>query len=765
MTRILINDNWKFQKPGEDEQVLSLPHTWNALDGQDGGNDYWRGEALYRRPIRVEFAPGERVYLECEAANSIATVLVDGVEVGAHKGGYSRFRFDLTDRIKSGVEADLTLKVDNGHYEDIYPLMADFTFFGGIYRDVYLIRSGDLRFSLDDWGSDGVYVRQAAVSRERAELEVEALLAFNGGSLPEGSFLLARLADDDGNSVADARIDLGGEPGSRKLTLALENPRLWDGPADPYLYQLDLILFSTEGIADSRRVPVGLRFFSFDAQKGLILNGNPLPLRGVSRHQDRQDKGWALSRADMEEDMALIREMGATSIRLAHYQHNRYFYELCDRAGIIAWAEIPYISMTSSEDTSGANAISQMTELIKQNFNHPSILIWGVQNEITIGGKEDNVESIVESLDKLTRDLDPGRVTAQAQVGHHPDDDSMNRITDLVGYNKYYGWYYGEIAEMGQWLDEFHRNYPDIPIGLTEYGCEAVVKYHNDDPKSGDYSEEYQTIFHQEMIKTWNARPWIWGTYVWNMFDFASDFRDEGGVKGMNNKGLVSFDRSLKKDSFYVYKAHWSRDPVLHIAGRRYVNRPKGKTDIRVISNLPEVELFVDGKSAGRESVKDRMAVFNGVKLGSGEHGIMVRGILPAGIGQNGVELPAETAQIFDAVTLVGVKRQDPAYASTGGSHGMAEVANWFGNDDSPAEELQFPEGYYSIRDRVKDLLKDPQAEAVLKEHMAAMFEHSAFAMIKGFSIERIAGLAPDQFSAGYLSKINQDLTKIPKAG
>jgi beta-galactosidase len=761
LRRILINDNWKFAKPGDEPAAVRLPHTWNALDGQDGGNDYWRGEGRYVRSISADFTPGQRVYLECEAANSIARVLVDGEEIGIHKGGYSTFRFDITDRLSSGTAAELEIRVDNAHYEDVYPLMADFTFFGGLYRDVYLIIAGELRFDLDDDGSEGVYVSQKSVREERAELEIEARICSAGPAAARGT-LHAVLFDADRNPVAAASAAAAAD--SVKLGLSVDAPHLWNGVNDPYLYELEVSLLSSGEIVDLRRIPTGLRYFSFSAETGLSLNGKQLPLKGVSRHQDRKDKGWALSRSDMEEDMAIITEMGANSIRLAHYQHNKYFYELCDRAGIVAWAEIPYISMTSSEDTTGANAKSQMTELVKQNYNHASILIWGVQNEITIGGKEDNIEGIVTELHALTKTLDPYRVTAQAQVGHHPDDDSMNRITDLIGYNKYYGWYYDTAEDMGKWLDAFHAEYPDIPLGLTEYGCEAVIKYHNDDPKRSDYSEEYQTWYHHEMIKTWNDRPWLWGTYVWNMFDFASDLRDEGGVKGMNNKGLVTHDRSIRKDSFYVYQAYWSDEPVLHIAGKRYVNRPKGKTEIRVITNLPEVELFVDGKSQGRQAVAENMTVFRGVKLGSGDHAISVRGIDPRKPGQNGVELPGSAAHIYDSCILTGVKKPDESYVSPSSEGIMDGIANWFDDAGGEAEPLEFPEGMFSVKDRIKDILKNEEGEAVLREHMAAMFEHSAFPMIKGFSIEKIAGMAPDQFNAGFLSRLNRELTQIKKS-
>ncbi|MGL1891257.1 MAG: glycoside hydrolase family 2 protein [Spirochaetaceae bacterium] len=738
MKKININSSWDFAQPEKKNEVVNLPHTWNALDGQSGGNNYFRGQCSYQRTLNIEFNQGERVFIELEGANSICKVLVNGNEIGIHKGGYSTFRFELTESIKSGIDVKLEVKVDNAHYDDVYPLMADFTFMGGLYRDVNVIIVNPVHFDLTDFGSLGVFLHQEDVTAAKAKLRVETLVV--GADNFE---ILSRIIDAKGAVVVEGSSSLG------SMELVVENPHLWQGVVDPYMYQLEVDLIVDGKPVDFRRVPVGLRSLAIDAGKGFILNGKVVPLKGVSRHQDRKDIGWAQGEKEMAEDIAIIREMGSNSIRLAHYQHNQTFYDLCDKEGIITWAEIPYITTSSECDTTGSNAISQMTELVKQNINHPSIVMWGVQNEITISGKEDNIEGIVTELNELTKKLDPSRLTAQAQVGHHPDDDSMNTITDVIGYNKYFGWYYDEIDTMATWLDAFHSAYPKIPIGITEYGCEAILMYHNSNPQKSDYSEEYQTKYHHETLQIYNARTWVWGTYVWNMFDFASDLRDEGGVQGMNNKGLVTHDRKTRKDSFYVYQSYWSDKDVLHITSKRWVKRVKGETEVKIITNLSEVELIVNGKSIGFAKPVENSVTFS-VKLKKGQNII---------VALNGDKT--------DTIILEGVKKVEESYICQADSvNPVGDVENWFagdGEEEGDVPELEFPEGYYSIQDKISKILKSPEGEVVLRKHLAAMFEHSMFSMVKSFSIERMAAMKPEMFSNRFLYTVNTDLIKVEK--
>lgn len=738
MKKININKNWVFNKPEEQPKNINLPHTWNALDGQNGGNNYFRGKCLYTKTCKVEFEQDQKVFIELEGANSICNVLVNGTEVGEHRGGYSIFRFELTEHIKSDESFDLEVFVDNTHYEDVYPLMADFTFMGGLYRDVNLLVVNKIHFDLMDFGSQGIYVHQDSVTEESAKLRIETSVS---GS--DDYTVALRLVDHRG-SIVTYGVGVGNES-----VLYISNPHLWQGVEDPYMYTLEADLLVDGVVQDIRRVPLGLRSIAIDPERGFILNGKVTPLNGVSRHQDKKDMGWALGYDEMYEDIQIIREMGANSIRLAHYQHDQKFYEICDKVGIISWAEIPYISRSSETDTTGANAKSQMRELIKQNINHPSIVMWGVQNEITIAGKEnDNIEGIVTELNALTKELDPNRLTAQAQVGHHPDDDSMNNITDIIGYNKYFGWYYDETKDMGIWLDNFHKNFPQIPVGLTEYGCEAILDYHNDDPKKSDYSEEYQTKYHHDLLKIFNARPFIWGTYVWNMFDFASDLRDEGGVQGMNNKGLVTHDRKTRKDSFYVYKSYWSKEEVLHICSKRYKKRVKGSTAINIITNMEEVELIVNGKSMGNKSSIENSVTFD-IKLNRGENVII-----------------ALSGNLTDTILIEGVKKAEESYICTSEkSNPIGDVANWFGSNEGDEEvpDLVFIDGCFSIKDKISHILKSEDGEAVLREHMAPMFEHSMFPMIKSFTIEKLKAMQPDMFSRRFIYDLNESLNKVAK--
>lgn len=752
MKQISLNRNWLFEKPESAPEQVDIPHCWNRLDGQNGGNNYFRGLCSYSREEEVSLIEGERAFVEFEGANSIATLTVNGTEIGTHRGGYSTFRFEITDALKAEGKNSIRLDVDNSHVEDVYPLMADFTFMGGMYRDARLLIVPASHFDLKDAGSSSLYLRQQHVSAELAEIEAESRLTLAAKSTGEYRLQLT-VADSRGRLVATASSLVESAKTVSSLSVkqkfVIENPRLWNGMEDPHCYEVTLQLFDGETLLDQRKQPLGVRTFTVLPDSGFHLNGKPLELRGVSRHQDKKDMGWALTSVEMEEDIAIMKEMGVNSIRLAHYQHNQYFYELCDREGFVVWAEIPYISMSSDTDHTGSNAKEQMIELISQNFNHPSIFMWGVQNEITIGDKQESTEEIVKMLDKLCREMDPSRLTAQAQVGHHPDDDSMNGITDLLGYNKYFGWYYDEVEEFSSWLDQFHKRFPQIPLGITEYGCEGILNYHTDSPKRSDYTEEYQMIYHQKALAIFSERKYLWGTYVWNMFDFASDMRDEGGVKGMNNKGLVTHDRSTRKDSFYIYQARWIDSPVLHLAGKRFINRKKGKTVIHVITNEPKVELRVNGKRVAEGIPENNLVTFTGIKVGSG----------------------LQTLSVFsencsDAMEVNGVRKADPAYTCPEeNSNPIGDVGNWFETGDSDAEvaPLEFPEGYYSIRDKISLLLKNEETLAVLTKEMPQMYDHPMFGMVKNMSIERVIALKPDAFPAAFISKINIQLTKIPK--
>ncbi len=761
MKRQIINENWAFIRKDvgvdgfltSDAESITLPHTWNGIDGQDGGNDFYRGRCWYRRVLKteVEAADGEHSWIEFEAANSVAEVFVNGKSMGTNEGGYSAFRFDISDALKNGENNEILVSVDNSHNPDIYPLMADFTFFGGIYRDAAIITAGETRFNLDDDGSPGVFVTPRITDSGKAELEIRSQLVY-----PEdtGKNLKLRytLKTHDGKTAASLEIGPGMET-ELTSTLKVDSPRLWNGTEDPYLYTLHNELILGGKVVDIREIPVGIRTLAIDPEKGFILNGKSLRLNGMSRHQDRKDIGWALSHENQNEDMDILLEIGANAVRLAHYQHNQYFYNLCNEKGVIAWAEIPFISSMSESENPGRNAENQIVELVKQNFNHPSIAFWGVQNEITIGGPDEEIAAVVSMLNSRVKELDESRITVQAQVGHHPDDDKMNRATDALGYNKYYGWYYDECEDFDPWLTGFAENQPEIPLAVTEYGCEGLLQWHSENPKKNDYSEEYQALYHEKVLNIFNRHPRLWATYNWNLFDFASDFRDEGGVKGMNNKGLVTHDRKTRKDSFYWYKVNWSAEPLLHINARRFVNRAGETIDVKVYSNRGPVKLTVNGASTGKaedlyaEENPGRAWIFRDVPLVMGENLII-----------------AEAGGLKDKVRFVRVDAADESYICPKSEGLMDSISNWFDKDgDEDTEPMVFPKGFFSVKDKISKILKVPGGKAALEALMPEMFDHPMFGIMKAFSFEKLAGMKPEFFPEAFMKKLNRELNKVSK--
>ena len=584
-----INKGWKFSKdvssvPSElpdDWQDIDLPYTWNGDDGQDGGNDYYRGKGYFAKILTKDKMPqGEEIYIQLDGVNSTAEVYFNGKKLCEHNGGYSAFRVKLDD-IKD--ENLLVVTADNSPNDYVYPQVADFTFYGGIYREVKLIGVSKNHFDLDFYGSTSFAVTPV-ISGNDAKITLDAYC--NG----EVEFEI-----DDGNEVVAKAKASGKNPST---VLEIKDVHLWDGVDDPFLYNASAKLIVDGQVADEVKTRFGCRTFEIDAQKGFILNGRPYPLRGVSRHQDRPHIGNALLPEHHKEDMDLICEMGANTIRLAHYQHAQYFYDLCDERGIIVWAEIPYISKHLEKGVE--NTISQMKELIFQNYNHPSIVVWGLSNEISMGGATPAIVQNHKMLNDLVHSIDKTRPTTEAVLTACNINEEYVHISDVLSYNHYFGWYGGDVSMYGDWFDNFHKKYPNKAIGMSEYGCEAL-NWHTSNPEQGDYTEEYQAYYHEEVIKQIAKRPYMWATHVWNMFDFAADARAEGGENGMNHKGLVTFDRKYKKDSFYAYQAWLSKKPMLHICGKRYVDRVEDVTKITVYTNLDEVELFANGESVGKQ--------------------------------------------------------------------------------------------------------------------------------------------------------------------
>ena len=706
----LVEDNCTTLKV-EDWETVNLPHTWNAKDGQDGGNDYYRGTCYYAKKLTLADCKGaDEVYIEFEGANSSADVYVNGKLAVHHDGGYSTFRANITDLLVE--ENDIIIAVDNASNDRVYPQMADFTFYGGIYRDVNIICVPKAHFDLDYYGSPGIQVTPVV---EGTKANVEVLSYFTGLS---GTETVKYIIKDGDTVIAQSSVAAS----EAKADFVIENVHLWHGRKDPFLYTLEAVLLDGDKELDSRKVRFGCRYFEIDPERGFILNGEEYPLRGVSRHQDRLGIGNALLPEHHKEDAELIYEVGATTIRLAHYQHAQYFYDLCDEMGFVLWAEIPYISNHMSGGRE--NTINQMKELIAQNYNHPSIVVWGLSNEISMKGADD--PDLLENhriLNDLCHEMDKTRLTTMAIVSMCPTDSEYVTIPDTVSWNHYFGWYGGDTTMNGPWMDKFHAEHPTIPVGMSEYGCEAL-NWHTSNPEQGDYTEEYQAFYHEELIKQLFTRKYLWATHVWNMFDFGADARAEGGEDGQNHKGLMTFDRKYKKDSFYAYKAWLSDEPFVHICGKRYVDRVEDVTKVTVYSNQPEVELFANGKSLGKQNSAVHFFYFDVPNAGT-------------------TELVAKAGACEDTSKIVKVDKFNDAYrmVETG------DVLNWF--------EITAPEGYFSINDKMSDLMQNAEGRAMMMQTMQAamagqktmadatqMMDNEAMAgFMGGFTIKRLMSM------------------------
>ncbi|MBQ3014700.1 MAG: glycoside hydrolase family 2 protein [Clostridia bacterium] len=605
----LINENWLFRYHDGTETVFNIPHTWNNIDGQDGGDDYYRGTCVYEKDFTAPaFGEDERLYIEFAGVNASAKVIINGKTVITHDGGYSTFRADITNYVTT--ENHMVVEVDNSKNDRVYPQKADFTFYGGIYRDVKLIVVNQYHFDMDYFGGKGLAVCPEVGGEDAAVWVRTWHNATNG-------VVSIVLKDAEGRVV--------GTGDDTDETIIIEKAHFWHGIEDPYLYTCEATLLVNEQEVDFVSCRFGVRSFRVDAQKGFILNGKEYPLRGVCRHQDWKGIGNAITKEHHDIDMAMIREVGANTIRLAHYQHDQYFYDLCDEYGMVVWAEIPYISehMPAGRE----NTISQMKELIVQCYNHPSICVWGISNEITISTKKraDMLDNH-QVLNDLIHEMDPSRPTTLACYAMCAPFDPVGHLSDIVSWNLYLGWYTPFMWLNNLWVDYFHKRYPNRCLGYSEYGCECMPNLHSSHPRRGDQSEEYQCKYNEYMLNFFDKRPFMWATHLWNMFDFAADARNQGGEPGMNHKGLVTFDRKTKKDSFYVYKAWWSKEPFVYITGRRYVDRAEKKTTVKVYSNCPEVTLYLNGEKfatqKGNKVFRFRIPLKGEVQIKavSGEH-------------------------------------------------------------------------------------------------------------------------------------------------
>lgn len=744
-----LNTKWAFSKEADcvpevmpkNWYWVNLPHCWNEIDGQDGGADYYRGTCYYAKEIlKSDLPKNGQYYLEILGANSSADVYVNGKKLAHHDGGYSTWRVNMTDSLEE--HNLIVIAVDNSENQTVYPQMADFTFYGGIYRDVNLIAVNESHFDLDYYGGPGIKVTPE-IDGVNAKVEMEVFLT----NAKQGQTVVYTIKDREGNIVAEEckKAD------DTSVSFHIPHVHLWNGKKDPYLYTAQAVLKEGEEALDMVSTRFGCRTYEIDAQKGFILNGECYPLRGVSRHQDRWGLGNALLPEHHKEDMDLICELGATTIRLAHYQHDQYFYDLCDERGMVIWAEIPYIS--SHMPDGRENTISQMKELIVQNYNHPSIVVWGLSNEITMSGT--STEDLLENhriLNDMVHEMDKTRQTTMAVVSMCDIHDPYIQIPDTVSYNHYFGWYGGSIEMNGPWFDHFHEEFPNIPIGVSEYGCEAL-DWHNSNPKAGDYTEEYQAHYHEELIKQLYTRPYLWATHVWNMFDFGADARNEGGENGQNHKGLITFDRKYKKDAFYAYKAWLSDEPFVHICGKRYVDRVESETKITVYSNLPEVELFVNGRSLGKQEAADHFFYFQVPNEGDST-------------------LVAVAGECKDESHIRKVEKFNEAYRLIE----KGAVLNWF--------DITEPEGYFSLNDTVEDIVsteegkskflnligdilsrrpkednEEGESKPIFNDKMLKML--SSFTVLRMIGMMGTAGLEP--MTKEEMLELNAELNKIKK--
>lgn len=638
---ILVNKDWTFrfshQVQFKSEHRVDLPHTWNSGDALSGQQDYYRGMGNYEKSlfIRPEWK-GKRLFLRFEGVNTVANVFLNATHVGEHRGGYGAFVFEITDRVNYGADNRLLVKVNNALQLDVMPLVGDFNFYGGIYRDVKLIVTDPVHFSLTDYASPGVYLIQDKVNKEQADITVKALLS-NASPSEQDLQVTVKIMDGEKTIIQQSTraVVKGNREQTASLALSIPNPHLWNGRQDPFMYQAVISLAAEGKELDKIVQPLGLRFYRIEAEKGFFLNGEPLKLHGVCRHQDRAERGNALYKEHHEEDAAIMAEMGTNAVRLAHYPQDSYFYDLMDSYGIIVWAEIPFIGPGGYQDRGfidqpsfRANGKEQLKELIRQHYNHPSICFWGLFNELkTIG---DNPIEYIKELNTLAHTEDPTRPTTAASFLAY--DSDINKVTDVIAWNQYFGWYGGSPSDMGKWADAAHNGHPEYKIAVSEYGAGASIYHQQDSIKPGVaagwwHPENFQTYYHMGNWQAIAERPFIWGSFIWNLFDFGAAHRTEGDRPGINDKGLVTFDRKVKKDAFFFYKANWNReDKFLYITNRRHRDRTQPETDIMVFSNLPEVELLVNGKSLGKQT-PDKYATFQwkGVQLAEGDNTIEAR--------------------------------------------------------------------------------------------------------------------------------------------
>ena len=614
---IVVDAGWRFirqdvsgaQTNGFDDSTwtaLNLPHTWNNLDGQDGGNNYYRGIGWYRKHYTVDASYTNRhLFIKFDAAFYVADVYVNGSLLGEHQGGFGAFVFDITTNVNIGGDNVIAVKVNNASNTSIAPLSADFTFFGGLYRDAHLLVTDPVHISPLDYGSPGVYLRPTNVSSNSANLQVTTVVS-NASAVAATVTVRAVVTDAATNIVMTVSnvITLAAASGSNVVSsTVVANPHLWNGLADPYLYQTFVEIYNGSNITDVVSQPLGFRWFSVDPNNGFFLNGRSYDLHGVDMHQDWLNYGWALTNGQRDVNFMFLKELGVTGMRLSHYEHHDYTYQLADQNGIVLWSEIPLVNGVTETTAFYNNAKQQLRELIRQRYNHPSVVCWGMYNELTLGVSTAPT-NLVNQLVQLEAQEDPTRPSTAAVLASNGDANSW--YPQLVAFNEYFGWYEDPLNGIASWADSLHASHPTNCIGISEYGAGASIYQHSEDPvsKPGQscvctHPEEWQNIVHETNWQLLKARPFIWCKFLWNMFDFASDGRNEGDTPGRNDKGLVTYDRQIRKDAFYYYKANWTTNVMAYITGHTFTNRLVNSITAKVYANCDSVELFLNGVSQG----------------------------------------------------------------------------------------------------------------------------------------------------------------------
>ena len=735
MNRISLCEGWLFRKlpdrsinqvdfsslPTDGFEAVTLPHTWYTDD------DQYRGLAVYRRSLSWE--PGwERVFLSFEGAEQRCRVYADGIFLTEHCGAYSRFRVPLT-RPASGV-TELTVLLDNRLDETISPHFGDFTIFGGLYRPVSLIIAKEICFDYTYYGTDGLLVRTFLDEEGNGHLRLEPHALGE-----ENTKIRYTVFGPAGTVVVKAETSF-----ADIAELTVKAPALWNGRKDVVLYTIQADLLYGGEFKDTVSVKTGFRCVSLSASEGLTLNGQKIKLHGVAKHQDIGTSWNAVTSAQINADFDLIDEIGANAVRLSHYQHAQTAYELCDERGLLAWAEIPMLKMTENQALFENTAL-QLRELILQNIHHPSIFCWGIQNEIAMFRDAPYMHEQCEKLCSIVRELDPVRFSACANLYPLKPSSKLNNITDLVGYNIYFGWYYGEMADYGTYLDRFHAAAPQVPLGISEYGVDANTALHAGNPQVKDYSEEYQALFHETVYPLLEARQWLWGSFIWNMFDFSSSRRNEGGIRFVNAKGLVTRDRKIKKDAFYYYKARWSDEPFVHLCGKRFEKRCCESTDVKVYTNQPEVSLAVNGELfATTKNDGNGTVVFKGVPLKPGEN-----------------RLDAFSGELKDTLVWQRVDTPEESYSLPDSGNGQA-VKNWFLSNDDITRQ-----GYFSINDTANDVLENQEACEVLKKYVPALAKAllTTDSIPLGLSMRSILSYGNPPVDPEIVKSINKELNQI----